>query len=225
MANNNPVILNWEGKQVVNTMVTTTAAITTNNGSMFIAVSCGELTPGTSSISDSKGNTWVQALRTTTGGSRIQIAYTTTFIGGSGHTFTYTATGNDWVAFTAIEVINCATSSVLNGTNSTVASTTTHASGTITSGSDNELWIGVGGLDSGTAGFSAPHIWPTQFIQPLGSPDGSIVAFRWVGPGVTDEFVWTGLSTVTEGSAIAGFKAAAASGGGGGTTGGAWGYA
>lgn len=209
-----------------NTNALTTGAITTTPGNMFVAVVTGELTPSsTPPITDNESNTWAFAVRTTTGSSRIGIYYTTTFLGGAGHTFTYTPTGFDFCTITVLEVSNAIDSAVLGSTNSTVNTGTTHSSGTITAGATDELFIGAGGTDNVSEGLPAitrGGVWFTANAAAAAVSDGYVVGFRHALAGTTDQFVYTTGASFSEGSAIAAFKVASS---GGGSSGGAWAYA
>lgn len=196
----------------------TTAAITTTNGNMFVAIVSGEVAFPATPVSDSKTNTWALAVKTTSGDSKVGIYYTTTQLGGSSHTFTLTPASADFMTITVIELANAATSSVLGSTNSATSGGPTQSSGNITAGSGTELFVGASGLDHGFEGApvpSATNVWYTTFAYAAGaSNEGVTTSYRYVNPGVTDQYsVTMGGAGSSEGAVVAGFKVAPSAGG------------
>lgn len=203
----------------------TTTAVTTTSGNLLVAVvTCFGNHIGATPVSDSKGNTWVQALASvgTTNGFAAMY-YVANATGGAGHTFTFTPTANDFNAITVFEISGAALSSVLGSTASAVTGTTPHTAGPITSNASvPEIFIAgtsVSAGSTGTVSVTDPQLWFTATIQSPASTEGMTTGFRIVGPSVTDSASFVGPGR-NEGTVLAGFKAAAT--GGGGATGGSF---
>jgi hypothetical protein len=213
-----PSVVQFASNVAVSTTVTT-PGITSTTGHMFVVITSGELAPASSppitDTSSNGSNTWALAERTTTGDSKVGIYYTTTRVGGTSHTFTYTPTASDFCTITVLEIANVPTSSPLSGHTSTVATSTTHSSGNITAGSDNELWIGAGGLDhvaENTSVITQGGVWVTAAFGSPAASDGYIIGFRTAPAGATGQYTYVASSSFPEGSAIVGFKVAASGG-------------
>jgi hypothetical protein len=195
----------------------TTAGITTTSGNLLVVcVTSWNNTLGTLSttVSDNKGNTWSVAVAPVGSGQGwAGIAYCANCTGGSGHTFTITPTSNDLVCIAVLEISGAKTTSVLGNTNSATASTATHSSGSITSGTVDTVNVGVCAVSHGGEGVPVLTSPGTGWFLPV-SLDGSALegisfGFAFVGSGVSDSFDVTMTGTFTEGIAIAGFESAA----------------
>lgn len=197
----------------------TTAGITTVNGSLLVAlIACEGAHIGGTPITDSKSNTWVNAVATASGDSKVALWYVANCIGGASHTFTFTPTSSDFVAIGVINVTQAALTSVIGSTNSTVATSATHASGNITS-STNEIWIGGGGIDHTNEVSGSGTPWITEpFMRVLMLPatatqEGFVMGLRCVSSGVTGQFTWNAAASQLEASIVAAFVGATVSGG------------
>lgn len=207
--------------KAANAASATTTATTTTSGSLFVAVvTCFTNKIGTTPLSDSKGNTWVQAVASvgTTNGFTA-IYYVENGTGGASHTFTFTPTGSDFISITVMEITGAALTSSLGSSTSIVTATATHTTGTITSNASvPEIFIGAGSASGGTVPtlpLTDPVVWFPVTLKDGGTFEGCAVAFRLVKPSVTDSFSYVSNAR-NEGSAIVGFKAAAAATGGAG---------
>lgn len=200
-------------KTAVSVASVTTTAMTTQSGDLFVAiVTCFTNKIGTTPLSDSKGNTWVQAVASTgTTNGFTAMYYVANGTGGAGHTFTFTPTAADFIAISVIEISGAALSSVLSQTNGAVANSTTHTTGSITAGATDEVFIGGGAVSQSAEGTPVLNktLWWGVAALPDGSVEGIVSAFRFVGTGVADTFSYTTSSASNEGVVIAGFKSAA----------------
>lgn len=199
----------------------TTTGITTRSGDLLIVVITSFAnTIGVSPITDNKSNTWVNAIGPTgTTNGFTSMYYAVNCLGGSSHTFTFTPSSSDFIAIAVLDVQGAATSSALNQSNGAVASSTTHATSSISSGSTSEIFIGCGSISSGVSGTAVPKdLWYPYASFTGGTTEGMTAAFRVVDPSTSDTFSYTVSAARNEGVVIAGFKAAAsASGGSGGS--------
>ena len=199
----------------------TTTGVTTTSGSLFVApVFAFGNNIGSTPLSDSNGNTWTAAI-TTQGSTKGWGAmyYVANGIGGASHTFTFTPSSNDFLVICVFEIPGAKTSGVLGNTNFSTASTTTHASGTVTVGADDpEILIGGCALSAAAEGAG---IITSQFhalavrLAATGTTEGACVGYRVAPASTTDQFAVTTSSVQNETILIAGFKAAEASGGSG----------
>jgi hypothetical protein len=201
--------------------VTTAAVTTTASGSLFIVgIACFTNKIGATPITDSKGNTWTQALGSTGSGANgyIAIFYSANATGGASHTFTFTPTSSDFIAIGVLEVQGAALSSVLGSVSSSTASAASHSSGNITSNATvAEVFFGFGALsftNEGTPTLSS-SLWYSAAMLPDGAVEGLAMAFRFVAPSTTDQFTYNTGAAHNEGVAVAGFLAAATAGSGG----------
>ena len=199
----------------------TTAGVTTTSGSLLVAlVFAFGNTIGATPVSDSKSNTWVAAIPsqgTTKGWGAMY--YVANALGGASHTFTFTPSSSDFLVIGVYEIPGAATASVLNGTNFSTASTTTHDSGDITAGSAvPEIFIGGCALSAVLEGAGTI----TRQFHALGlrvaataTTEGMCTGYRVVPVDTTDKFTLETGSVQNETILIAGFKAAEAAGGSG----------
>ena len=135
-----------------------------------VVVGWNDTTSSVSSVTDTSGNTYVQAVGpTTASGARQSIYYAKNIKGGSN---TVTVTFNQAAAYPDIRVLEYAgadTSSPLDVTAAAVGSSTTANSGSATTTSANELVFGADTIATGTPG---PGAGFTSRI--ITSPDSDI---------------------------------------------------
>jgi hypothetical protein len=198
----------------------TTTGVTTTSGNLLVAMGfVGTNNFGTPPISDSKGNTWTQAVAPFGNVTFLTMYYVANCTGGASHTFTFTPASNGFIAIVVLEISGAATSSVIGSTNTSTASVTTHNSGNITSnGSVPEIFVGAYNTSSTTQpiNVTAPY-WAWQYQKTDAAHEGTWVGYRIVDPSVTDAFTVLSAGSGPNPICIAGFKSATAlatSGGG-----------
>lgn len=191
----------------------TTPSITITAGNIIaVCIVCEGNNIGATPVTDSKSQVYVSAVGPIVGDARCQILYFPNAAAG-GTTFTFTPSANDFIGIVVIEIAEVPTSSVIGSTNSTVANSTTHSSGNITSSVD-EIWIGMCGSDHSNAGQLLMTTLGFTVISQTAtaSIEGMIVGFRLVASGVTGQFTCTASVAHPEAALIAAFKGSSLSG-------------
>jgi hypothetical protein len=187
----------------------TTSAIDTT-GADFLVV-CLSDQDGSTTITDSKGNTWHLAVGPTGSGPKNSIFYAWNATVGTGHTFT--ATGSKFQAVSVMAFSGSQTGSdPKDQTNSaTAAGASSLQTGSITPGSNNELIISGASQNSSsnTLAVDSSLTIRDQGLQVGGQHYGYAGAYLIQGTAAAINPTWTAASTNITGLTIASFKAAA----------------
>lgn len=191
----------------------TTPGITTTSGNLLVVVvSAFSNIIGATPITDSKTNTWIQAVAST-GASEGwgAIYYAENITGGAGHTVTFTPSSSGFIAIAVLEVSGLATSSALNQTDADASSATTHSTGPITaSGGICEMAIAGGTTsDNGAVPMNLIAVpWSTRVLNAGGSSQGVVLAWQVIASGASVSFQFNTPSSDSDTAMLAGFKAA-----------------
>lgn len=136
-------VVQYAAKGVASSASTTTTGITTRGNLLVALVWTFTDKLGSTPISDSNGNTWVQAIANTgTTEGWGQMWYCLNPSVGAGHTFTLTPTASDFLSIVVFDVEGAASASVLGSTAAASVTGTTRSAGPITAGAGPELFIG-----------------------------------------------------------------------------------
>jgi len=197
----------------------TTAGIDTTGASFLVAV-ISDYAGGSSTISDSKSNTWAALTAYSSNNDRVCIYYVTTPTVGSAHTFTSTGTGN-YSVISAAAFSGSAASSPFDqqtGQNNYNANTPGKSIvvGSITPTEDNELVVtGLTGFAANTVSidlsFSITN--QTTFVGSQHLLGAMAYKIQTTAAAVNPTWSWP-TTDMTCAAAIASFKAAAAAGSG-----------
>lgn len=135
---------------IANTASSSAGAITTNSidttGADLIVIGLAADDGYNTTPTDSKSNTWTQATSYTQGNVRVRLWYTTPSSVGSGHTFSFSGSPLGTMFVAAFSGAN--QSSPYDQQNGANAFATSLATGSITPTEDNELIIGLYGINS-----------------------------------------------------------------------------
>lgn len=202
----------WTAKGGGSVASITTTGITTTSGNLLVAICfCDTNKIGATPITDSKGNTWVQAIGSVGSSTYLAIFYCANATGGAAHTFTFTPTSSEFIAIAVLEISGAKTSSVLGSTSTSTSNTASHDSGNITSnGITAEVLIGAWNPASATAMGPGAQVgagsgWSWNYVAANGSNEGGFFGYRIVGLNVTDSFKVTAASAAASPIAVAGF--------------------
>ena len=152
-SNNIAVANHAGGAGTSSTTTATTSSITSTTGNTFLVGVCsfGSSSPSAQSVTDNKGNTYTQigtVNRNATDGISISVFICVAGTGGSGHTFTGTMTGNNYVGVIALEISG--TTGVQDGTAKANTSGTSFTSGNVTTTNANDTIFGFCMNDANT---------------------------------------------------------------------------
>lgn len=203
-----------------NGTVIATGNITTSSGSLLVAiVHAFTNTIGATPVTDSKSNTWVQAIGSTgTTEGFSGMFYVENCTGGASHNFTFTPTASDFISITVLEIADAALSGALNNTAAQAQSGFTRVSGTITAdGGVAELFVGGVGpqrVAQGLMAVTQGNWFMARNRAATASDPGFTAACRRVESGTTDEASFSSNSNSDNTTVlVAGFKEAVAGGG------------
>lgn len=196
----------------------TSSAIDTTGATLLVLVcSWYGSVGGAGTPSDSKGNTWTQAVTSAdAGGVGVTIYYAVSPTVGSGHTFTQTI-GANIGSFAVIAYSGTATASPLDATNGNAksGSSSTLSCGSVTPAADGYVVVTVG-VTNGTGGAVVSVDAGQTIDQNMSSTFYSALAFEIQTTATTRNPTYTFTAASDYGAtAIASFKAAGGGGGGG----------
>jgi hypothetical protein len=166
-----------------------------------------------SGVSDSNGNTYSKAIGYQTNGNVLstEIWYCLDATGGSSNQVTVTfGTGGSAIALTILDFTGVAASNPLDQTNKNTQTSSSFSSGSVTTSTNGELYVGV--LAYTVAGY--PVTAESSWTQPYDVEFGDIAGAHqyYIDPGAgagTYAATWTPASSAIGTAVIATFKPAA----------------
>lgn len=191
----------------------TSGSIDTSGASILIATATDYPAVTEGAITDSKGNTWTQAVSVSNGSSsRDRILYSTNPTVGSGHTFSFSApAGSTYGTIIVMAFSGAALASPFDQSNSnTGGNSTTIQPGSVTPTEDNELVITVCGLypnEAPTLSIDGGFTIAQQNTYDDGDHYGAGAAYLIQTTAAAANPTWTATSNQLLVSAIATFKA------------------
>lgn len=150
--------------------------LATNPGNLLACVlSVGAYSTGPSNdptVDDNKGNTWVQAVRSLGGVANSQrcfIYYIENALGGGSHSVTIHFPTTCFASLAIMEVSGVKSSGALNQTSNANGTSTTPSSGSVTTSTDGDFYLGGFETDQPLAGSIAtetsPQVWTDIYTQ------------------------------------------------------------
>jgi hypothetical protein len=195
----------------------TTGAVTTTNGSLFIVSTSFCCVSGDfTSITDSKSNTYVNAVPAFNQDSAwARQDYIASGTGGASHTFTVNGTVNLFATISVHEVSGAAASPLDKiASNSIVVDTSHTSTATTTTSQANELLVGAGGsTDTTTYTTDTGAGWTERTnVATDANTEGGVFGTRIVAATGTYAYTYTTGSSARSVSLISTWKEAAAAG-------------
>ena len=169
----------------------TTDAIDTTVALFLVLLLANFANPSTGTISDSKGNTWTALTNRAGGGYNGRLYYCIAPTVGSGHTFTYTITPNEFPTLCVFAHSDNVTS--LDNQSGTGSGT---QPGNITPAGNNRLFICGVTTDSTDSPTINSSFTLSEIEAPVGSQHvGGALAYKLQTTGGSENPTWSGLTT------------------------------